>query len=206
MLIRPLPPEHLLGGMDSFEPAPEVMSWARQAFINEGAGMEVDELAHLQQASIGFLWTNVPNTRRDRMLLGTCALMPPNGDKWSAGRSLAQIREWFPDGEDIDFLITLYAPAAFEMDDASFCALVLHELLHAGQKRDNYGQPQFQKETGKPVWALRGHDLEEFVTVARMFGAQAAGADAFVQAALEGPTVSRAQMNVVCGNCLRLVG
>lgn len=203
MLIRPLPPEHLLGGLLGFEPAPEIERWARQTFINDGAALEVDELAHLQQASIGFVWTNVLNVRRDKMLLGTCALMPPTGDKWSAAARAAQIRDWFPDEEEgIDFLITIYAPACFAMDDASWCALILHELKHAGQKRDREGQPMFDRETGKPVWGMIGHDLEEFVTVVRMFGATAAGAEEFVKAAIEGPTVSQAQMNVACGNCI----
>jgi hypothetical protein len=202
-MIRPLPPEHLCGGFGLFEPTSDVLRWARSTFINDDAPLMVSECEPLQQAEIGFLWTNTPNEKNGRMILGTCRLMPPNGNKWTVGPVIQQLDEWFPDRE-LDFLITLYAPACAEMDDASFCALVLHELLHAGQRIDKYGAPAFDERTGKPQWAMRAHDLEEFVTVVEMFGTRAAGAEAFVQAALRGPTVSQAQMDIACGNCMRV--
>jgi hypothetical protein len=63
--VRPYPPEHLLGGLGSFEPAPEVLRWARATFINDGAVVENPDHEHLQQAEIGFLWTNEPTNAAD---------------------------------------------------------------------------------------------------------------------------------------------
>jgi hypothetical protein len=143
------------------------------------------------------------NERRGRLILGTCQLLPPSGDKWSVGRSLAQLAEWFE--EMPDFLITLYAPACGEMDDASFMALLEHELYHAAQKRGEEGDPMFNRETGKPVWAIRGHDVEQFVGVVRRYGARASGVSELVDAAINGPEIVAARVSIVCGNCLRMV-
>lgn len=202
-MMRPFPPEHLTGGLGSFEPAPEVQRWARSLFIAEDASLANIDHEHLQQADIGFLWTNEPNERRGRMILGTCQQVPPSGDKWSVGRACAQLGEWF--GEIPDFLITLYGPAAALMDDASFMALVEHELYHAAQRRDIYGAPMFNKETGAPIWTTRPHDVEQFVGVVRRYGADATGVRALVDAANAGPEISEARVSIACGNCLRLV-
>lgn len=199
-VIRPMPPERLTGGFGLFEPAHDVARWARALFIAEGAPLENEQHGHLQHAEIGFVWTNQPNERRGRMLLGTCQLLPPSGDKWSAGARIQQLEDWF--GDVPDFLIHLYAPAANEMDDASFMALVEHELSHAGQAQDRYGMPSFNKETGKPVWTMRGHCVEEFVNVVARYGADATGVRAMVDAAAAGPTIAQAQIDIACGNCI----
>lgn len=202
---RPVPPASLWtpieGGVT--ELADDVEPWVRATFLDDGATVENPEHEHLRQAEIGFVWTNQPNERKGRTVLGTCQLLPPSGEKWSAARAIQQLQDWFfivP-----DFLITLYAPACAEMDDASFMALVEHELLHAAQKRDNYGAPMFNRETGKPVWALRGHDVEQFVSVVRRYGADAAGVREMVDAANSGPEIAPARVSIACGNCLRLV-
>lgn len=201
---RPFPPRDLLdSGRAVFVAAPEVETWAREMFIEEGSEFENDEHEHLRQAEIGFLWTNEANEKRGRMLLGTCQMLPPNGDKWSVGARVQQLEEWF--GEVPDFLITLYAPAAHVMDNASFMALVEHELLHAGQKQGEFG-PMFNKDTGKPIWSMRAHDVEQFVGVVRRYGADASNVAALVDAAIEGPQISQSRIDIVCGNCLRLVG
>lgn len=199
-LLRPFPPEHLVGGLGSFEPAPDVLRWARATFINEGATVENPDHEHLREASIGFLWTNEPNEKKQRTVLGMCALMPPTGDKWSAGRANQQLEEWFV--EPLDFLITLYAPRAAELDDASFMALCEHELYHCAQKVGSEG-PVFNGQTGKPAWAIRGHDVEQFVGVVRRYGAMASGVSELVEAAINGPEIVEARISLACGNCLR---
>lgn len=206
MTERPYPPFHLtqpttLGG--DFVPSAELASWARLTFINDDATVANPDHEHLQRADIGFLWTNEPNERKQRQVLGMCQLLPPSGDKWSAGRSVQQLCEWF--GDLPDFLITLYAPAAAEMDNASFMALVEHELYHAAQDRDRYGALKFSQQTGDPVWAIRGHDVEQFVGVVERYGAEASGVEAMVEAAANGPTIAKARISIACGNCLRLV-
>lgn len=201
---RPYPPAEVLESLSSvFLPAPELEAWARSTFIAETAQLANPDHEHLQQAEIGFLWTNEPNERRGKTILGTCSLMPPSGDKWAAGRATAQLLDWF--GDMPDFLITIYAPAAAEMDDASFMALIEHEAYHAGQARDRYGQPKFDRETGKPVWGLLGHDVEQFVGVVRRYGADAAMVREMVAAANKGPEIAPAKIAAACGNCLRLV-
>jgi hypothetical protein len=197
---RPFPPAELFDTLDSvYLPAPELTAWAKAMFIDDDALMQSGEHEHLQQAGIGFLWTNEQNERRGRMILGTCQMLPPSGDKWSVGRATAQLRGWF--GEMPDFLIMIYAPAALVMDDASFSALVFHELMHAGQRRDQYGAPMFSKDTGAPLWAMRGHDIEQFVSVVRMFGARAAGVEEMVEAANRPPMFSEAEIEIACGTC-----
>lgn len=203
-MTRPFPPDHLVDPLspEDFAPSPALAAWARDSFIADGATVENPDHAHLQQATIGFLWTNVVNTRQTRLLLGTCQLLPPSGDKWSVGRSVSQLSEWF--GDLPDFLITLYAPEAATMDDASFMALVEHELYHAAQKLDKYGEPMFNKDTGQPIWTMRGHDVEQFVGVVRRYGANASGVEQMVEAANAGPEIATARIAIACGNCLRI--
>lgn len=197
---RPMPPEHLVGGLGLFEPAPDVERWVRATFLEDDGTLYNEDHEHLQRAKLGFVWTNEPNEKRGRTILGTCQLMPPTGDKWTAGRTHMQISDWF-DGMP-DFVITLYAPLAAEMDDASFMALVEHELYHAAPKRDSFGQPMFSKETGEPLWSTRPHDVEQFVGVVRRYGARAAMVEAMVEAANAGPEIADATIAMACGNCL----
>lgn len=202
--MRPLPPPELAEIVpEMFVPAPEVEDWVKTTFIEEGSLLENPEHAHLANASIGFLWTNVPNVRRGRTILGTCQMMPPHGEPWGAARSSFQIENWF--GHMPDFIITLSAPHAFDMEDAEFMALVEHELYHAGQETDIYGSPKFSKTTGQPVFYTRPHDVEQFVGVVRRYGADASGVRELVAAANKGPEISQARISGACGTCLRLV-
>ena len=78
-----------------------------------------------------------------------------------------------------------------------------HELSHCGVERDAFGAPKFRKATGLPAFTLRGHDVEEFVGVVRRYGAAAAGVQAMIDAAADGPTVAQANIDFACGNCTR---
>lgn len=203
-MTRPFPPADILADpLPRFVAALELEQWARQQFINEISPLNNEEHAHLAMAEIGFVWTNVANAKRQRTILGQCQLISDSGDKWSQGRSLQQLREWF--GEVPDFLITIYAPAAMMASDAEFMALVEHELYHAGQDKDEFGQPKFSKATGKPLFAMKGHDVEEFVGVVRRYGADAAGVREMVAAANKGPEIAEGLISRACGTCLRLV-
>jgi hypothetical protein len=204
-MTRPFPPAEIVADMmPRFEPAPELEHWARVNFISEFSPINNPDHEHLQQASLGFLWTNVENNRQMRQVLGQCELMPPQAmGKWQRARAKLQIEQWF--GRELDFLITISTTAGMLRDDVSFMALVEHELYHAGQDRDAYGQPKFSRETGAPVFAIRGHDVEEFVGVVRRYGAQAAGVEELVRAANKGATVAEGNIARACGTCLRLV-
>lgn len=202
--MRPYPPIDLVQShVDDFRPAPDLEEWVTDTFINEGAPLENPDHQHLRSAHLGFLWTNVENARRGRRILGTCQIMPPQGEPWGAGRAEFQLRGWF--GAVPDFLITIHANSAMEMGNAEFMALIEHELYHAGQAKDEFGQPKFSKLTGRPIFTTRPHDIEEFVGVVARYGADAAGVRAMVAVANKGPSIAEARIDRSCGTCLRLV-
>jgi len=199
--MRPVPPADLLSGPERFEPAPDLRDWIFDTFIAEDGELANPDHEHLAHAEIGVLWTNVDNGRNMRTVIGQCELMPPMAmGKWQRARAVQQIEDWF--GAVPDFLLTFSAQAAATMDDASFCALVEHELYHAAQKRDQYGAPKFT-EDGRPSFAIRGHDVEEFVGVVARYGAAAAGVSAMVEAANRKPSIALADIAGVSGTCLR---
>jgi len=212
---RPLPPDELCGiygatSADRMMPSRALEQWARATFIGfnpdeDGYAPDAVPLVnpdheHLRGASIGFVWTNAINRKGGKLVLGQAQLMPPGGgDAWGRARAAQQILEWF--GEMPDFVITLLALEAAEMDDATFCALVEHELYHCAQKLDDYGSPCFDRATGDPLWAIRSHDIEQFVGVALRYGAVPSGLGPLADALASGPTVSEARMKLVCGSC-----
>ena len=202
-LARPQPPHALLDVEgERFLPAPELEAWARSAFIAEDAVLINEDHAHLRQAEIGFLWTNVENSRRGRRIIGQAELGEPQGamGRWAKARAKAQVRGWF--GEVPDFIVTIDALYAVDCEDAEFAALVEHELSHCAQDHDAFGAPKFSRY-GLPIWTMRGHDVEEFVGVVRRYGADAAGVRAMVDAANRGPEISGARIAHLCGTCQR---
>ncbi|WP_410176653.1 putative metallopeptidase [Sinorhizobium medicae] len=60
---------------------------------------------------------------------------------------------------------------------------------------------RFSRSTGRPVFTIRGHDVEEFVRVVCGYGADAAGVRAIVDAANRPPVIARAQIADACGTC-----
>ena len=205
VLTRPRPPQFLLDGEgEPFIPAPEVGAWARAAFIDEDAALVNEDHAHLRLADVGFLWTNVPNSRQGRAIIGTAERGDPQGamGKWAKARAKAQVCSWF--GGVPDFIVTIDALYAAECGDAEFCALVEHELYHCAQERDLYGAPKFNR-AGLPVWTMRGHDVEEFVGVVRRYGAGAAGIREMMDAASRQPEIGQAGVRHLCGTCDRRV-
>lgn len=200
----PRPPIHLIDAMEpKFVGAPELEEWVRENILFPGGVLENPDHAHLQQADIGFLWTNVENTRSGRRIIGQARLLPPSGEKWAAGMAATQILALFE--RMPDFLITLDAEKATEMEDWQVCALIEHELFHCAQKRDEFGEPMFHKETGRPLWAMRGHDFEEFVGVVKRYGATSPELAAAVQAVNRGPEIAATTIARACGSCLRIV-
>lgn len=212
LLARPRPPADLItvGGLVApgrFVPAPDLLEWIRSSYLHEDGGLFTEEHAHLDLATIGCLWTNVENIYRQRRMFGV-AEMPTQtigrGGKWMRARGMQQLTEWF--GEVPDFLLTFDALFLNEADDVDFCFMVDHELFHCAQAKDEFDEPRFNKVTAEPVWAIRGHDIEEFTAVVRRFGIEAAGKDAvdFVLAASKRPEVARAKVVASCGTCLKV--
>lgn len=199
---RPMPPIDMLEPVpEIFAPSQDLREWVTATFIAEAGELANPDHAHLADAEIGFLWTNVDNARAMRVVAGQAELMPPMAmGKWQRARAMQQVTEWF--GDLPDFLITIHAPIAATMDDASFCALVEHELYHCAQAVDRYGMPKF-RDDGSPIFQIRGHDVEEFVGVVARYGAEAAGVSAMVEAAARRPSVGVASIAGACGTCLR---
>lgn len=198
-MTRPMPPESVMSPPERFEPSEDLREWIVDTFIDPEGELANPDHVHLHGADIGVLWTNVDNARNMRMVIGQAEIMPPMAmGKWQRARAIQQVEEWF--GGLPDFLLTFHAPAAATMDDVQFCALVEHELYHCAQARDVYGMPKFSRD-GMPVFAIRGHDVEEFVGVVARYGASAAGVAEMVEAANRRPSIALADIGGACGTC-----
>jgi len=199
-----MPPAELTGLdgalVPGFRAAPELLDWAIATFIDEEGALHNPDHAHLMAARLGFLWTSAGNSRHGKKVIGQAEFKPPGGSmgKWARARAQAQLHDWF--GQELDFLVTIYAPYAFVCTDTEFCALVEHELYHCGQAQDEFGAPRFLKDSGIPVFAMRGHDVEEFAGVVRRYGPTNEVA-ALIEAVHEGPTIDTAEIRACCGTC-----
>lgn len=203
-MTRPRPPKQLLDppGSPLFVPAPELVAWLRKTFIAEDGPLTNPDHAHLVQAEIGALWTNEPARDHQLAVAGMAEIPVFRGKRWVKARQEQQMLDWF--GLVPDFVITLFAPYAHFAPDDTFCALVEHELYHCGIQLDRWGVERFRRD-GTPVWAIRGHDVEEFVGVVRRYGAHASAGEtaALVEAAKGQPEVAEVQLQAACGTCRR---
>jgi hypothetical protein len=198
---RPMPPPEVVEpDPEVFAPAPDVAAWLHATFIDPGAPLTNPEHEHLGVAQIGVIWTNVPNMRKMRGVAAQAEIPQGMGGVWIKGRQAQQFRDWF--GFEPDFVITIDAPLAATLSDVQFCALAEHELLHCGQARDAYDLPRFNKD-GIPVFAIRGHDVEEFVSVVRRYGMVGAHVAQLVDAANSKPELDISTVEWACGTCGR---
>lgn len=203
MSYRPRPPNEVLqAGHGAFVPAPELVAWIEETFIDHMGPLVNPDHAHIRSAVIGALWTNEPCRSKQAYVAASAEVPMPRGRLWIKARQEFQLLEWF--GSIPDFVLTFFAPYAAEVDHATFCALVEHELYHCAQATDEFGSPKFRRSDGGPVFAIKGHDVEEFVGVVRRYGpGPAAGQTrALVEAARGRPEVTEAQLATVCGTCL----
>ena len=203
MITRPIPPQHLPDG--AFHPAPEVLRWIQRTILDEKSEIYNEEHAHLASIDLRVLWTTAPAVRQMRTIVGMAELPSFRGMPWVKARQQWQMEQWF--GVVPAALITLDANYSNAIDDASWCALVEHELYHLAHALDEFGSPRFHRETGVPILTMRGHDAEEFVGVVRRYGAGAAagGVADLVAAAQLAPLVAPAAITGACGTCLRQV-
>lgn len=209
-LIRPRPSEDLLGTEGAltarpFRPAPELIAWLFATFIDEGAPLANEDHEHLREAAIDCLWVALPRAQGGNAVAAQAERLALQGNKWTKARQEQQLEEWF--GRLPDFLLTFHADYADVVDDATFCALVEHELYHCAQERDAFGAPKFSKMTGRPLFTIRGHDVEEFVGVVARYGVGAAAGQtrALVEAATRPPLIASADIAGCCGTCGRAV-
>lgn len=200
----PLPDYGLVNSMHmQFLPDHDMTQWIHETFINDKSKLYNPEHNHLAHADIGFLWTNVMSKSKGRWVLGTAEKPRTGSSKWSALRGIYQLEQWF--GKVPDFIITVDANYFYDTGNPERCALLEHELYHCAQKKDKYGVPAFSQQTGKPLFEIRGHDVEEFIGVVRRYGAKAAGVEDLVNAANQEPLIARAAIDGICGTCMKNV-
>lgn len=188
-----------------FAPAPEILEWA-QRFFDPKDPLYNDDHAHLvdDEASILFVWSSENFKRRGSVVVGTAQLGQQQGSLGKRELLESIYREW-NDGELPDFVITICAPYVMEASPAAICALVEHELYHCSYQRDRYGD-EVRKRDGSLIWALRGHDVEEFTGVVRRYGATSPELAAMAKHIQAGPAVSPVESDrAVCG-CGAAVG
>lgn len=87
---------------------------------------------------------------------------------------------------ELDFVILLNREV---WDDIDFrtekkIALLDHEMCHAARAVDSDGEPRIDTK-GRPVWRIRGHDIEEFREVVARHGCYKHDLEKFAQALIE---------------------
>lgn len=200
---RPHPPAEVGEDVpERFVPDVAFAEWIRGTFVEASGPLANEDHEHLIEARIGVLWTNSINVSKMRHVLATAEIPQAMGGAWKRGRAEQQLRDWFE--TEIDFLLTFYGPECAHLDDRAFCALVEHELYHCAQAEDQYGGPKFDRETGRPIFAIRGHDVEEFNGVVRRYGATTAAVRDLVEAAKARPFLGDAPISIACGTCGRV--
>lgn len=202
--MRPFPPELLIEeycGIDYFVPSPELDLWVRRTFLDKLSPLFNPEHIHLTAAHIGYLWTNVPNSKQMNIVAATAEMPFFRGNAWQKHRQIMQMQEWF--GGIPDFLITFDAQLAMRANDLQFCGRTEHELYHCAHKLDRFGAPMFDEETGRPKFALKGHDVEEHVGVMKRYGPKGCAGRTidFIEAAQSDPIIGEVELLGVCGSC-----
>lgn len=183
---------------EGFTPDLNFAEWIRGTFIDATGPLANERHEHLAEASIGVLWTNVINTTKMRHVLGTAEMPQVMGGAWKRGRFEQQLRDWFQ--TEPTFLLTLYAPECRLLNDRSFCALVEHELCHCAQAEDQYGSPKFGR-MGEPIYAIAGHDVEEFTDVVERYGPTTPELRQMIRAANGRPLMGDGAISIACGTC-----
>ena len=199
---RPLPPDALFAIDEDAVPfvaSPELRDWILAIFVDPTGELCNESHEHLLLADIGVLWTSVLNASKGKRILAQAESPFPRGDKWGKARAFWQLEQWF--GTVPNFVLTFDANWALEADDWAFCAVCEHELCHCGQMLDEDGCPRINEETGKALFRLIGHDVEQFVDVVARYGARAAGVEALIEAASEGPYFEDVDIDGACGTC-----
>ena len=199
---RPYPPKEIFClDTPNFVPAPELWEWIKTIFLNPEHKLFNPDHVHLgafHYPQIAVMWAKTGFKKQGRSVAGTAEKIMINASGWKKERQEEQFIHWF--GDLPDYLITIDATYADQTNDVDFCALVEHELYHIAHKKDKYGSPSYNRETGKPNLAIQAHDVEEFTGVVRRYGASQ-DVQEMVKAANERPTVAKADIYHACGTC-----
>jgi hypothetical protein len=185
---------------ECFVPAPALEEWIRGTFVDPTGPLANERHQHLVDAKLGVLWTNAINVSKMRHVLGTAEIPQTMGGAWKRGRAEQQMREWFQFVPD--FVLTFYAPECRLLSDRSFCALVEHELCHCAQAEDQYGAPKFGR-MGEPIFAIRGHDVEEFTDVVARYGPTSSDVQEMIRVGSRRPLIGNDVIDIACGVCAK---
>lgn len=142
--------------------------------------LRMPEHEHLVENDIdlAFLFRREEKIVGGRQILGTVYEPKVQGGlrdvfEWMIRRMLGRLPR---------FLVVLDEGFWLASGDRNREILVFHELSHCQQKTDRYGAPRFDVD-GRPVYGLRSHDVEEFTSVVRRYGAWNDDIRAFLEAA-----------------------
>lgn len=200
--VRPMPPEWIFEiDTPNFAPAPELWEWIRQVFLDPKSKLFNPDHMHLRSfryPDIAVMWARSGFKKQGRQVIGTTEKVMINAGGWKKERQEEQYIQWF--NYLPEYLITFDASYSRIASDVNFCALVEHELYHIAHKKDQWGTPSYNRETGMPKLAIQGHDVEEFTGVVRRYGASE-DVKRMVEAANTRPELSRADVHYTCGTC-----
>lgn len=138
------------------------------------------EFEHLRDhgPSVAFLFRVGEWKEQGRTILGTCSMPTVQGrHRPLFAWMLEQVVGFIP-----DFLFTFNRDWWEQATERQREILTFHEMEHAGQAKDIFGEPRFSRATGEPVWTITPHDVEEFTSVVRRYGAWDDGLVAFMAA------------------------
>lgn len=200
-LCRPFPPSECADDEPvGFWVADDLVEWILATFVRADGSLANEDHAHLVDAYIGAVWTNAINQRQQRTVMATAEMPSIQAGGWRRARFEHQMAQWF--GRTPDFLLTFSGPLCRALSDREFCALVEHELYHCAPALDAFGQPRF-RDDGSPLFAMRGHDVEEFVAVVERYGPTSFDVRRLVKAASNRPEIDEQPIQLACGTCLR---
>jgi len=199
-VIRPQPSHELRTPGFQIEPSNELADWMMNTFVHEDGQLWNADHGHLQSANIAAIWTNVEFEDGLMPVAGMAEIVRVNGKPWPRAERTDHL--CLLHGNVPQARIWLYAPNVVTLDDASFCALVEHELYHLAQKHDKNTEPMFDDE-GRPVLTNRSHDVGEFLGVVERYGVGGVHSNVkkLVDVAKQKPKIERALIQIACGTC-----
>ncbi|NKF21590.1 hypothetical protein G7Y82_04615 [Solimonas sp. C16B3] len=178
--------------------------WLDATFFDESSPLHNPDHAHLPECDLEFLWAASGFDKGMRRVIGQAEQVQFQSGGWKRRRQEEQFEHWF--GRVPAFVITLDSEYCSQCSDVEWCALVDHELYHIAQALDAFGAPKFGRD-GKPQYAIRGHDVEEFIGVVARYGVgQPDGQVArMVEAAKRRPSIAPFSVAHACGTCVSRV-
>lgn len=174
--------EPLPEGLDAFQLVEDVTLSAESDPRTIAAELVETDPDHvhlkLGQANILFLFRRDPKFRHDRIELGSLSL-PIFMGKTSAIAKWLLVRSF---GAIPDFVMILDQTFWDQAPREQRVALIDHELTHGIVARNKHGDERFGDD-GRPVWAIKSHDIEEFDRIVAKHGAWTPDISSFLAAA-----------------------